>query len=196
MDKTYYFIYNGNFVLVTGEYQWNSEIMENLGTSFEDYIEGEYVLLNEEQTAFLEVNKEATPEEAWNMNMSHVASSKDIKTLIDNIKDYDSSAEVNTFYVNGAPVWFSKEVRGSLNNSLSIEKEVGKEVTILWINGTPHTMSVEVAKQMLIDLELYAIACYNNTQQNIAEAQTLSLKSEISEFDITKGYPDKLNFYL
>lgn len=196
MNETYYFIHNGDFVLVTGDYQWNQEIMDNLGISFEDYKEGKYVLLSGEQTAFLEENSEATPEEAWNMSMSPTAGPKDIMALIDSIESYDSSAEVNTFYVNDIPVWFTKDTRASLNNSISIEKEVGKETTVLWVNGIPYTMTVDEAKQMLVDLELYAIACYNNTQKNIAEAQTLTLKSEITDFDITKGYPEKLSFNL
>lgn len=196
MNGTYYFIYNGDFVLVTGNYQWNSEIMENLGTSLEDYKEGKYVLLNEEQAAFLENHEEATPEEAWNMSISENASPKDIRSLVESINEYDTSAEVNTFYVNGTPVWFDKYARTTISQSISTEIGVGKETTVMWFEGTPYTMDINDAKQMFIDIELYAIECYNNTQKNIAEARTLTSKSEVANFDITKGYPEKLSFNL
>ena len=196
MNKDYYFIYDGGYVLAIGGYQGNSNIMENLGTTLEDYKEGKYVLLNEEQTSFLKEHNGITPEEAWNMSISSLANPVDIQGLIEEIRKYDTSKEVNTFYVNNTPVWFNKETRASLNNSIAIEKETGKEDTTLWINNTPYTMSVDTAKQILSDIELYAIACYNNTQNNIAEAQTLLLKSEVNNFDITKGYPSKLTFNL
>lgn len=194
MDEIYYFIYNNSFVTVTGDYHWHSDIAENLGTSLEDFTEGKYVLLNEEQVAFLKEHGDATPEEAWNMAVRENANSNDIGALIERIEDYDSSEEVNKFFVNDTPVWFNKEVRTSLNSSLSIEKEVGRETTVLWINNTPYTISVDEAKRIISEVELYAVECYNNTQKNIAEAKTLTLKEEVTSFDITKGYPEKPRF--
>ena len=196
MEEKYYFIYGGDFTLVTGNYQWFPEIMENLGTTLEDYNEGKYVLLNEEQTAFLESHPDASPEEAWNMSISEAAKPLDILLLVGKIEEYDTSSEVNTFYINDTAVWFSKETRTSLNNSVSIEKEIGKDTTVLWVDNTPYTVSVDTLKQMLTEIELYAIECYNNTQNNIAEAKELTLKSEVDSFDITKGYPEKLSFNL
>lgn len=195
MDE-YIFIYNGNYLTVSGDYNNVPDIVENFGETLEDYFNGKYVMLNAEQIAFLNANPAALPVEAFNMTISAEATEFDKQLVIEAIENYDTSDSVNTFYVNGIPVWFSKETRTSLNNSISIEKEVGKETTVLWINGTPYTMAVEDAKQMLTDLELYAIACYNNTQNNIASVQAMTLKSELKNFDITQGYPEKLNFNL
>lgn len=192
----YIFIHNGNYLTVSGDYNCVPDIVENLGETLEDYLNGKYVMLNAEQLAFLEANPAALPIEAFNMAEDDEATEFDRQVVIEAIENYDYSEEVNTFYVNNTPVWFSKETRTALNNSLSIEREVGKETTILWISGTPYTMTVDVAKQILSDLELYAIACYNNTQNNIASVQAMTLKSELRNFDITQGYPEKLNFNL
>lgn len=194
--ERYIFIYNKDFAIVSGDYTCDPDIVANLGETWGDYLEGKYVLLNEEQTAFLDSYPTATPQEAWNMEVSPLATASEILSLVNSINDYDASEEVNTFYVNDETVWFSKETRTSLNNSLTIEKEVGKDTTVLWVNNTPYTMTVDEAKKMLSDIELYAIECYNNTQKNIAEAKALTLKEEIASFDITKGYPEKLNFNL
>lgn len=196
MKESYIFIYKEGYVTVSGDYTCDPDIVENLGETWEDFLEGKFVLLNEEQEAYLEAHPLAAPYESFNMTESTEATELDKEMLIHRIEAYDSSEEVNTFYVNGTPVWFSKETRTSLNNSISIEKEVGKETTVLWINGTPYTMTVDNAKQMLTDLELYAIACYNNTQNNIVSIQSMTLKSELKNFDITQGYPEKLNFNL
>ncbi len=192
--EEYIFIHNGDYLTVSGNYNCVPDIVENLGETLEDYLNGKYVLLNNEQVDFLRANPAVLPIEAFNMAESSEATEFDRQVVIAAIDEYDTSAEVNTFYVNGTPVWFSKETRTSLNNSISIEKEVGKDTTVIWINGTPYTITVESAKQMLVDLELYAIACYNNTQSNIALVQSMTLKSELRDFDITKGYPEKLNF--
>lgn len=196
MDEFHIFIYNGSYVTVSGDYNYIPDIVTNLGETWEDYLNSKYVLLNEEQENYVDEHPGASPSEAFFMQEDIEASASDKRSLIEKINEYDSSEEVNTFYVNDVPVWFNKETRTSLNNSISIEKEVGKETTVLWIDNTPYTMSVDAAKQMLIDIELYAIACYNNTQNNIAEVEGLTLKSDIKSFDITKGYPEKLNFNL
>lgn len=192
----YIFIHNGNYLTISGDYNCVPDIVENMGETLEDYLNGKYVMLNVDQIAFLEANPAATPAEAFNMAESTEATEFDRQAVIEAIQNYDSSEEVNTFYVNGFPVWFSKETRTSLNNSLSIEREVGKETTVLWIGGTPYTMTIDDAKQMLTNLELYAIACYNNTRSNIASVQAMTLKAELRNFNITQGYPEKLNFNL
>lgn len=192
----YIFIQNETYITVSGEYTCFPDIVDNLGTTIEDYSEGKYILLNEEQRNFLEINPSALPSEVFNMTMSDKATELDKQLVVAAINEYDISEAVNSFYVNDTSVWFSKETRASLNNSITIEQEVGKETTTLWFNGVPYTLTIEAAKQMLIDLELYALACYNNTQTNIASVQNLTLKSELNSFDITQGYPEKLKFNL
>lgn len=189
------FIYNKDFAIVSGDYTCDHDIVANLGETWQDYLDGKYVMLNEEQTEFLDSYPTATPQEVWNMEISPLATASEILALVNEINDYDMSEEVNTFYVNGEAVWFSKEKRTALNNSLTIEETV-KDTTTLWVNNTPYVMTVEAAKRMLVDIELYTIECYNNTQENIAKAKTLTLKEEVASFDITKGYPEKLNFNL
>lgn len=187
-------IYNGNFVSISGSYEDFPDIVSNLGSTLEDYEAGQYVLLSEEQQQFLEDNPEISPIEAWNMEAGVYATDVEKAMLVESIEEYDASSEVNMFYVNDEEVWFSKETRTALNNSLTIEQEIGKETTVLWVNGTPYTLSVATVKQMLVDIELYALACYNNTQTNIAEANGLTLKEEVKGFDVTRGYPEKLRF--
>lgn len=196
MGEFYIFIYKEGFTSVFGDYTCNPDIMSNLGESWDDYLNGKYVMLNEDQIAYLNSSSGNTPYEVFHMQENKEASNEDTERVIDDILAYDSSDAVNMFYVNDTPVWFDKSTRVSLANSLNIEKEIGKDTTILWIGNTPYTMSIENAKQLLTDLEVYAMACYNNTQNNIARVRNLQLKTEVKEFDITEGYPEKLKFNL
>lgn len=196
MGKVHIFIHDGNYVTVSGDYTCDLDIVANLGESWQDFLDGKYVLLNEEHINFLNENPSATPEEVWNLSISEIANAGDISSLLSRIADYSESEEVKTFYVNNTPIWFDSEKRTSINTSISFEKEVGKETTILWISGTPYEMSIEDARQFLIDIDSYSKSCYDNTQRNLSEAKTLTLKEEVNSFDIAKGYPEKLKFNL
>lgn len=196
MEEFHTFIYKGGYVTVSGDYNCDPNISINLGEGWEDFLADKYVLLNAEQEAYLNTHPSSTPYEAFNMTETPEASESDKELLISKIREYDISKEVNTFYVNNTPAWFDKYARASISNSIAIEKEVGKETTVVWVNSTPYTMSIDDAKQMFTNLELYAITCYNNTQSNIAAVRAMTLKSELRDFDITQGYPEKLNFNL
>ena len=51
-------------------------------------------------------------------------------------------------------------------NSINIEKNAGKEESVLWLNGICIVVNCDAAVQMLSSLELYALACYNKTAEH------------------------------
>ena len=55
-------------------------------------------------------------------------------------------------------------------------------------------LEVSVAMQMLYAIEVYASACYDNTQKHISEVSKLETKEEIDNYDYTVSYPEKLRF--
>jgi hypothetical protein len=57
-----------------------------------------------------------------------------------------------------------------------------------------YTVNIDAALQFLKTLELYAIECYNVTQQHLAEIEALTDKDAILTYDVTKGYPDRISF--
>lgn len=114
--------------------------------------------------------------------------------LLEQIDQHDTSTAVNSFTLGGKEMWLPKETRVGLVNSITIEKAAGKETTVLWFGGEKYELPVDTALQMLSALELYALECYNVTAAHKALVLTLSDVSEIIAFDITEGYPTKLNF--
>ena len=114
--------------------------------------------------------------------------------VIEQIDTYDTSSSVNSFTLKGKQMWLPKGTRVGLVNSITIEKAAGKETTVLWFDGEKYELTVDTALQMLSALELYALECYNVTAAHKALVLTLSDVSEIIAFDITEGYPTKLNF--
>ena len=114
--------------------------------------------------------------------------------VLEQIDQYDTSPSVNSFTLQGKQMWLPKETRVGLVNSITIEKAAGKETTVLWFDGEKYELPVDTALQMLSALELYALECYNVTAAHKAAVSALDNVEEIIAFDITEGYPTKLNF--
>lgn len=113
---------------------------------------------------------------------------------VEEILAYDSSSEINEFSMGGLPIWLDKATRAGLLLRFEAEGKVGRTETTLWNNGQSYTLPLEQAQQILIALELYASACYDNTQSHIAEVQKLESKEAVESYDYTTGYPSKLLF--
>ena len=113
---------------------------------------------------------------------------------IEQITEYDQSEDVNSFTLQGKQMWLPKETRVGLVNSVTIEKNAGKETTVLWFGGEKYELPVDTALQMLSDLELYALECYNITAAHKAAVNALESVEDVVAYDYTQGYPEKLNF--
>ena len=119
---------------------------------------------------------------------------KKIKELLLSLQtEYDNSAEVNSFYLNGKRVWFDKDTRVGLFNLLNLEKLSNKETTTLWFNDKSITINIDKAIKLLTAVEIYAKQCYDNTQKHYAEINKLKSIEEALVYDITAGYPEILN---
>lgn len=113
---------------------------------------------------------------------------------IEQITEYDQSENVNSFTLQGKTMWLPKETRVGLVNSVTIEKNAGKETTVLWFGGEKYELPVDTALQMLADLELYAVQCYNTTAMHKANVISLESVGDVVNYDYTLHYPEKLNF--
>lgn len=113
---------------------------------------------------------------------------------IDEINRYDSSEDVNIFYIQDLPIWLDKATRAGLKLRFEAEIAMGKTDTTLWYNNMQFPLSLENAMQMLYAIEVYASACYDNTQLHLSNIEKLETIDEIDEYDYRVGYPEKLNF--
>lgn len=122
---------------------------------------------------------------------------KEIKKILLSLqKEYDNSAEVNSFYINDKRVWFDKDTRVGLFNLLNIEKASNTETITLWFNSMSVEMDVNKAISLLTTVEKYAKQCYDNTQKHYTEIVQLNSIEACLQYDITAGYPSILNINL
>lgn len=116
------------------------------------------------------------------------------RTLLKTISKYGESNNVDGFFINNIHIWLDKAIRVGLSLRFQAEKAKGLTDTTLWYNTLQFPLKVDDAINMLYDIELYASACYDNTQKHLAAIQTLQTIEEIKAYDYTTGYPEKLRF--
>lgn len=165
-----------------------------IGSNYDDYTNGKWVKLSEEQVAFYKDNSSATIKEIWDMSLVK----KSLETLkqekIKEIEMYDISPEVNSFTLNGENVWVDRETRVSLMNTTKIKQDNGEPNTTIWFGEYSFTLPCEVAIQMLSQLEMYAYQCFNTTASHKAEVDKLEDEEAVKTYDYTTNYPEKLSF--
>lgn len=116
------------------------------------------------------------------------------KRKSDEILRYDSSDEVNAFYMQGQQMWLDKATRAGLMLRLQAEQAIGRASTILWYGNQQFEIPMVQAFQMLYALEVYASKCYDNTQRHLAAIQSLQTIEEVESYDYKAGYPAQLEF--
>lgn len=125
-------------------------------------------------------------------DMNDYYNSTTIDEKLKEIDKYDTSSAVNSFTFKGQSLWIDKATRVGLVNSITIEKNAGKETTTLWFNNKEFTIPIDIALYMLSAIELYALECYNITARHKAEVSKLEDINNINNYDITADYPQKL----
>ena len=128
---------------------------------------------------------EKTEEEIFNEEQQYI---------IEEIIRYDSSNEVNEFYIQGISVWLDKVTRAGLMLRFNSELALKKDTTTLWYEEQSFTLPLNTAMQMLYALEVYASECYDNTQAHIANVKAIENIDTLKAYDYRTGYPEKLRF--
>lgn len=116
------------------------------------------------------------------------------KNALRRLSQYDKSPEVNSFYVGDIQAWIDRDTRVSLMNSTQILKNSGQDTTTLWLNGQSFTIPCDSLIQMLGVLEVYALQCYNVTEQHKANINALESITDVQNYNFKSGYPEKLVF--
>lgn len=112
------------------------------------------------------------------------------KILIHKINEYDTSNNVNSFIVNEDSFWLDKNTRVGLMHLA----DCSKDNIELVLKNKILTIPIDIAKQFLTHLEVYAGKCYLQTQKHLIAAEGLNNIEDIINYDYTKGYPDKITF--
>lgn len=186
---------------VTFEQPLSAEEYNNIGESWEDYLDNKWVLLSADQLSFREENPNASIKEIFDMEIAPVV--EYVRTLDDaknekigQIQNYDSSDSVNSFNIMSneefvTSSWLTPAERSNYRSSIDAAELIGLTELSLYIGEMPVTLPIQTAKLMLAQIQLYADQCFIVTKQHIAAVEALETIEEVDEFDYTADYPQK-----
>jgi len=177
--------------------KFNPDLYNNLGETYEDFLDNKWVLLSDEQVQFHIDNPNASVKEVWDMELTPVPErtlEQAKREKIFEIEGYDRSEAVNSFTIGNQTMWLTVNERQQLATQISSNEAIGRETMTRWFNGYEFTYSIASWKQMLVALEVYAGDALNVTEAHKAAVNALETIEAVDNFDITAGYPDKLSF--
>ena len=182
------------------EEYWDGQI----GETYQDFNDGKWILLSDEQVRFHEENPNASIEEVLNMELYYndIIAEQPIKSLqqvrrdmIKKIEQYDKSTNVNNFTINGTiNTWFTVEERSNYRSSIDAAKTLNVDKLQFFINNMPIEITTQEAEYMLASIQLYADQCFLITKQHKLNVNKLRTIYDVESYQYTKGYPPQLNF--
>ena len=190
-----------------------------IGSSIEDYENGAFLLLSDEQATFHAEHPDASQLEVWNMELTPEPEQPVVpdpepdelviarQAKLQEIVEQDDFS--NKFFVSvtqggievaNQELWIDKDLRNSLYSiTLPALQSDGETTTKLWTTGTP-PQSIDVpiswALKYLPYLEIYAKRTYDLRASNEAAAYAATTVEEIAQIDVKANYPHFLTFEL
>lgn len=119
-----------------------------------------------------------------------------ISQKISEINNYNTSENVDGFYLNGEKHWLTLDERKAAELSTKAHITLGHETTEQCLGGVFYTIPCESLIYMLAELEIYALECLNHAKRQVAEVMTMTDVKEVESYDVTVGYPEMLKFEL
>ena len=114
------------------------------------------------------------------------------ESKLDEIEAYNKSTDVDSFLLNGEQHWLDFNLRDRVFQGNERLKLMGREETSLWLDGMCIELPIEQAQMLIANIEVYAKDCYNVTERHKVEVKALKTYDEVMAYDITAGYPDKV----
>lgn len=173
---------------------WQVEALPNSylqGTTLEEYENGAYIALSDEQIAFRETHPEATQVEAFHMQIAVVVPTLEEakQRKIRDIRAYDRSCDVNTFFCNGVSTWLTVEERTQWMCSLISARNRGEQTVTFPLLGKSYTLPIDTAFELLDLLNGDADQRTNVTVTHIAAVNSFTSVEDVEAYEFKTGYP-------
>ena len=172
-----------------------------IGSTYQDFLDGKWVLLSAEQLTFHEEHPSASIKEVLDMQMVPTPTrtlEQSKREKIAEIERYDDSDAVNSFDIvmNGQTIstWITPDQRSNYKNSLDSAELLGLEEVHPVFNGIQLTLATSIAKMALAQIQIYADRCYIVTETHKAAIEALDTIDAVDNYNNETGYPEKLTF--
>ena len=172
-----------------------------IGTTYEDFLNGKWVLLSEEQAQFHEEHPGVSVKEVLDMELIPILvpepTLEDVKNeKLEQLYEYDSSNSVNSFIVNGIEGWFTAAERANFRASIDSANLLNIDTLSFFVGDLEITISTELAATFLAQIQHYADECFMVTKRHEIAIKALNTIEEITNYNFGDGYPSKLVFVI
>lgn len=168
------------------EVELNSDIYP-IGTSLEDYKNGKWIKLSEEQLQFKEDNPEASKEEVINMELTPEPESSEEDLLIE--AQYNKEQEI----FSKAKEYYTYNLDGTnifVFNTLNFKDKCSRYETITIREKEIDSNILEIALGEMSD---YYEKVQFNVDSKVSEVRAAKTVEDVEAIDATTGYPDIIN---
>ncbi len=117
-----------------------------------------------------------------------------IEQKVAEIEAYSNSDAVNDLTYNGVHTWLTPDVRANYKVSIDAAELLGEQTITFAIGEQAVTAPLGMVKMMLAKIQRYADATYMVSVQHKTNVSKLGSVEEVTDYDITTGYPPKLVF--
>lgn len=190
--------------------QFNEELFNNVGESWEDYEDGKWVLLNQEQVEFHIKHPKATEKEVWNMKLSPkvVPSGDDIIPIPDpdleperqetplerKLREITEYSDVYSFTLRNKTMWLDAEERKEILTLVAAYRASKEKEMTKWLGDTEYTFTLTQWTKIAQRTEVYANKVENVKKTHKKNVSELQNEIDIENYDYTVGYPEKPNY--
>ena len=177
----------------TGDYNLDP-LMYDMGTTYNDYLEGKIIELSDEQLQFHIDNPKASVREVIIMTLDPEPAGPTEEELLEMAKnkkrsyiaEYAYSDNVKNYYLDENSFWMDRQKRLFVKNDLDVYKQNGNLMFDLTDNLT---VEIGVADMALGNMNEHDAACEAITISKMNEVASASTLEEVEAIDVESGYP-------
>lgn len=155
------------------------------GTTPEDYEQGAYLLLDNEQAAFHKAHPNAGPVECWNMQFDQERLLLDQERLLQTAKDLKRQEVYNTnyrhYYIDGNDAY--------TYDRLSLKDQCARKDTVE-VNGNSYKSSLLL--EALNEMADYNDICIGLSEKLLSDIEAAETAEDVEAIEVT-GYPDVIH---
>ena len=165
----------------------SEKLYNNIGEDYQDYLDGLWVLLSDEQEAFHKEHPTANVLEVWNMALTPPRE----RTLQDaqNEKKHELESyhqqHVSDFQFDGTDIWLSEIDRASKISEATLAKEEGKLVAI----NEKTALAPTLANCLMSAMSDREAQCKMYVENKKTEIDKLEDVETVDALDVTTAYP-------
>lgn len=175
------------------ENELDPQLYQNIGTTWEDYVNNKFVKLSEQQVAFKSANPSAKVREVWNMELDpvHVRDINDAKSEKKSELARYKSQHVGDFKYNNISVWLSDSER--VIKKAEVENAKNNGVTTYSVSSDIEDLSVDNAIALINSMTQREYECNQVVASKIADIDSLESITDVDAVVVSDGFPAELS---